>query len=169
MLLNLFKTKYTFLVFFGIGLVIFNRLFGGVVNSSEFISPQFLPLEAEWCFSNGYCLLLEVADRNHEKKIGLMHRLSLIDGTGMWFHFSTSQRVNFWMYKTLIPLDMVFILEGYIVSINANVQPCPLLPCPSYGPSQSIDSVIELPAGTVDKLKIKVGDFVQINKEISSK
>ena len=125
-------------------------------------APQFLPLEAELCLSNGECLLLEVADNDYEREIGLMQRESLAIRTGMLFKFVPPRIVRFWMHKTFIPLDMIFMFNGYVVSIEHNVKVCSRIPCPIYGPDHVVDSVIELAAGEADRLKIFVGDFLSI-------
>ncbi len=134
----------------------------GNVYSSDVRSPQYLPLEARWCLPIGECLLLEIADTIEEKRIGLMERSLIHSGTGMWFQFSPAEIVRFWMHKTYIPLDIVFLSEGLIVAIEKSLKPCFLSPCKSYGPNKLVDSVIELEAGAVERLGIKVGDFVNI-------
>ncbi len=131
--------------------------------SSKVKSPQYLPLEAQWCLPNKDCILLEIADNNHEKQLGLMHRISLDKGTGMWFKFVPSEIVRFWMFETIMPLDMIFLYNGIVVSLETNVEPCSLPPCPTFGPNLLVDGVIEIVAGEVDRLKIKVGDAVEIN------
>ena len=124
--------------------------------------PQHLPLEAQWCLKSGTCLLLEVADKAEERRLGLMQRHALPSGQGMWFPFQPARRLRFWMHNTLAALDMVFVDQGRVIAIEADVPVCPRLPCPSYGPKMQADGVVELAAGEAARLSIKVGDFVQI-------
>jgi uncharacterized membrane protein (UPF0127 family) len=67
------------------------------------------------------------------------------------------------MLNTLAPLDMIFVLGKSVVAIRPRVPVCPGLPCPSYGPFQLADGVVELAAGEADRLGIKAGDAVKIS------
>jgi uncharacterized protein len=98
--------------------------------------------------------------------MGLMYRTSLDTNRGMLFVFSPARPVSFWMKNTLIPLDMVFMSNGIVKHIGANIQPCKVASCPGYGPQSQIpiDNVIELPGGRAAQLKIKVGDRLNIDK-----
>jgi uncharacterized protein len=109
---------------------------------------------------------LEVASTKQEQAIGLMFRQSMPSDRGMVFNFSQSQPAQFWMKNTLIPLDMLFLNKGVIKNIQINVQPCKEEPCPSYGPKPEvlIDQVIELNAGRVATLGLKVGDKLVVQK-----
>ncbi len=158
---------------FPLGLVLIFLDIPSYANSylKEIAPPQYLPQEAQWCLPVGECLLLEVADTVNEKKLGLMNRGSMPRGSGMWFKFAPSQIVRFWMYKTLIPLDMVFFFKGVVIELETNIQPCYISPCISYGPNKLVDGVVELAAGEVNRLNIRVGDTVDIqdNLTITSK
>ena len=168
MLPSLIANKITFpssssigkflILLFGVGLL---PPFSNSVLS-ELRGLQYLPLEAQLCLPIGDCLLLEVADTPEEKSIGLMGRTVLSKGTGMWFQFSPAKIVKFWMHNMNIPVDMIFISDGFITAIETNLPTCLLSKCPKYGPSKLVDGVIELTAGEVERLDIKVGDFVDL-------
>jgi hypothetical protein len=66
------------------------------------------------------------------------------------------------MKNTKIPLDMVFLRNGEVKAIAANVPPCTAEPCPSYGPQIPIDQVIELRGGRAAELGLKVGARVSV-------
>jgi hypothetical protein len=68
------------------------------------------------------------------------------------------------MKNTKIPLDMVFLRDGQVRMLKANVPPCTTNPCPTYGPGSEvpIDQVIELRAGRAAQLGLKTGDRVNI-------
>lgn len=78
----------------------------------------------------------------------------------MSFVYSTPQINKFWMKNTECPLDIVFALNGVINQIHfgepysTNV----------IGNDVLSNLIVEMPAGTVKKLKIKIGDPVQILK-----
>jgi uncharacterized membrane protein (UPF0127 family) len=119
--------------------------------------PQQLPLEAEWCLGSGDCILLEVADQPREQAMGLQLRGRLKPLRGMWFPYDEAQLLRFWMHRTPEPLDMLFLREGRVIAIEAGAEPCPHLPCRSYGPHEQGDGVVELAAGEAERLGITVG------------
>jgi uncharacterized protein len=108
---------------------------------------------------------LEVASTREEIEKGLMYRTSLPEDQGMVFLFHPARAVNFWMYHTLIPLDMLFVKNDKVVKIFANAQPCHSensQDCPTYPPGKGLDAseVIELQAGYAEKHNVKEGDSV---------
>ena len=125
-------------------------------------APQQLPITAQWCLDQHRCIDLEVASTPMQKRIGLMQRTPLPPLRGMWFPFDQRQPLRFWMLNTLAPLDMVFIRDGRVMAIEADVPVCPALPCRGYGPSEPSDGVVELGAGEVRRLGIQVGDKINI-------
>ncbi|MBA4077829.1 MAG: hypothetical protein C0508_22565, partial [Cyanobacteria bacterium PR.023] len=52
---------------------------------------------------------LEVASSKEEIENGLMYRTSMPETQGMVFLFHPHRPVAFWMYHTLISLDMLFV------------------------------------------------------------
>ena len=125
-------------------------------------APQQLPITAQWCLDQHRCIDLEVASTPMQKRIGLMQRTPLPPLRGMWFPFDQRQPLRFWMLNTLAPLDMVFIRDGRVMAIEADVPVCPALPCRGYGPSEPSDGVVELGAGEVRRLGIRIGDWINI-------
>jgi hypothetical protein len=110
----------------------------------------------------GQKISLEVARTPEEQAMGLMYRTSLAPDRGMLFAFNPPRPVSFWMKNVSIPLDMVFLRNGEVKAIAANVPPCTTTPCPSYGPEIAIDQVIELRGGRAAELGLKVGDRVSV-------
>lgn len=134
-----------------------------VVSSSPTNAGQMLPISAQ-AEIKGKRIMLEVARTPQQQQIGLMYRTSLPDDRGMLFPFDPPQPVSFWMKNTLIELDMIFLQNGQVKAIKANVPPCTTTPCPSYGPSQIlIDQVIELRGGRAAELGLNVGDRITID------
>ena len=58
-----------------------------------------------------------------DREKGLMNRHNLAEDTGMLFIFQHPQIVRMWMKDTYIPLDMIFINRGKVVSIHTNAKP----------------------------------------------
>ncbi len=126
--------------------------------------PQQLPIEAQWCLQPDTCIQLEVADQPAEQAMGLQLRGPLPPLRGMWFPFARPSLLRFWMHRTPEPLDMVFVSQGRVIAVEAAAQPCPRLPCRSYGPPQLGDAVVELAAGEAARLGIIPGMDVRIER-----
>jgi uncharacterized protein len=140
-----------------------------VAPAMAITGPQKLPVTARLIVSKASTITaidLEVANTAQEQEIGLMNRPSMPINHGMVFNFTPPMPARFWMKNTLIPLDMLFLRDGKIKNIQANVPPCKADPCPNYGPENQelIDQVIELNAGQAQKLGLKVGDKLTIQK-----
>ena len=92
-------------------------------------SPVMLP--------NGQRILAELATTNAEQERGLMQRTEIGPDRGMLFLFDRRDFRAFWMYRTLIPLDILWMdQDRRIVFISANTSPCPPEQgqnCPLYG------------------------------------
>ncbi|TVP48599.1 MAG: DUF192 domain-containing protein [Halomonas sp.] len=112
-------------------------------------------------------LEVEVAETAAQRQRGLMGREHLPEESGMLFRFESEQPAEnaFWMYRTLIPLDIAFIDdEGRIVAINT-MQPCESSSprsCPSYPAGVAYYSALEVNAGYFAERGISVGDCVSI-------
>lgn len=107
---------------------------------------------------------VEIADEPGERNRGLMGRESMPGDHGMLFLYSAPQGVEngFWMYQTLIPLDIAFIdVDGRIVEIR-EMQPCvsDASHCPATQPGQAYHAALEVNAGTLAQLGVRVGDCV---------
>jgi len=101
-------------------------------------------------------ILLEVATTPEEQAQGLMFRTQLPGDRGMLFNFEEPRVARFWMKNTLIPLDIIFLRQGRVKHILANVPPCKADPCPVYGPLTEVDQVLELKAGQAKTLGLTV-------------
>lgn len=124
--------------------------------------PQQLPITAQWCLDPQRCIALEVAATPRQQAMGLQLRPPLPPLRGMWFPMEPPALARFWMHRTPAPLDMLFVHGGAVVAIEAHTAPCMRLPCPSYGPDQAVDGVLELAAGQAAALGIAVGTPVRI-------
>jgi len=98
-----------------------------------------------------------LADAQSERALGLSGIATLSEKTGVLFVFPSASRYSFWMKDMLIPLDFVWIANGVIVDLTVNVQPESWQPPNSFTAATEFDSVIELPAGTIDKYRLTKG------------
>lgn len=110
---------------------------------------------------------VEVANTEKLRKAGLSGKSSLAQDSGMLFVFDSLQVTpEFWMKGMLIPIDMIWISQGKVVKIDANVQP----PSPGtpdsnltiYAPNGKVDYVLEVNGGFSDKNGIKTGAAVTL-------
>lgn len=105
-------------------------------------------------------VLLQVAQTNLQREIGLMYVRSLSPATGMVFVFDQDAPRHFWMKDTYIPLDMIFVGEDEIVrSVASNVPVDP--PGIADAVRPTVDGVakyvVELGAHEAARLGIKPG------------
>lgn len=101
----------------------------------------------------------EVANTDPTRTIGLMHRAEIAADHGMLFDFKRDRMVSMWMRNTFIPLDMLFLSsEGVVITIAENTVPHSEKTISS---GARVRSVLELQAGTAQRLGIKAGDRVK--------
>jgi len=105
-----------------------------------------------------------VAQTPSQQQQGLSGCTQVPPGHGMYFTFSDKQPVAIWMKDMRIPLDIVWIADGKVIGVNANVPPpasgTPDAQLPKYYPPQLVDRVLELNAGEAQQLGIGVGSSV---------
>jgi uncharacterized membrane protein (UPF0127 family) len=101
---------------------------------------------------------VEIADNEASREEGLMYRPTMPADAGMLFDFKVTDRVYFWMKNTYIPLDMIFIrADGTVATIAENTKPLSEKTVPSEEP---VRFVLEVNAGTAQRIGLKVGDKV---------
>ena len=105
-----------------------------------------------------YSFRVEFARTLDERRYGLMFRETLPENTGMIFINEKPQRFSVWRKNTFIPLDVLFF-DGNrrVVDIFENLKPLDETLHRSTVPALGM---VELPAGTVQKYNIKVGNEV---------
>ena len=117
--------------------------------------------ETAVCFQD-QCFTVETAGTFEEQSQGLQFRTELAPDAGMLFIFSHDGRYAFWMKDTLIPLDMIWLdRDMKVVHMKENVPPCTHDPCPSYSPESPARYVLELNAGMVQKIGLKIDDVMR--------
>lgn len=88
-----------------------------------------------------------------------MYRRSLPPNQGMVFVFPGEGLVPMWMKNTYIPLDMVFVENGNVVSVAENVEP---LSERVIVASEPANRVVELNAGTAASIGLRQGDAMEL-------
>ena len=140
------------------------------------VSVSLLILGSISCFGlddtvvhfNDYIFSVEVAQTRSERARGLMHREQLEPDEGMLFVYEKEGERSFWMKNTLIPLDIIWIdADKEVVFIHERAQPCKVEPCPKISPDVKASYVLELNAGSVEKIGLSVGDKLEFDIEQS--
>ena len=122
------------------------------------ICEKAMAVEPEVCFKER-CVKVELAITEMERAKGLQGREELAEDRGMFFEFEQSGVYRFWMSKTLIPLDIIWLDENLkVVYFQENVLPCQKDPCPTYGSDDESLYVLEVQSGFVNKNKIVRGE-----------
>jgi uncharacterized membrane protein (UPF0127 family) len=78
----------------------------------------------------------------------------------MIFLFRGQSSSRFYMKNTLIPLSIVFVRDGRVVS-TAEMTPCQADPCPTYAAAGPYSFAVEAPARTF--APARPGDLVVLN------
>lgn len=108
----------------------------------------------------GTTFRVELAMTPSEITKGLAYRKHLTPNHGMVFLLDHEEQYGFWMKGMEFPIDILWIQGATIVDIHKNVPVAPAEPYPMYVPRQAVGKVLELAAGTVDRLGIQIGDEV---------
>lgn len=113
---------------------------------------------------NNQTFELIVADSQKEREVGLSETKSLPENQGMIFIFDKPDYYSFWMKNMTIPIDIIYINNGKIVTIHKNAQP-PISQTESpiiYSPLEPSDKVLEIQSGLSEKYDFKKDDKVII-------
>lgn len=113
----------------------------------------------------GAIIFAEVADTLDKRAQGLMYRTAMDENHGMLFIFPESGHWTFWMKNTMIPLDILWMdQKGTIIHIEANVPICTRVDdhCPRHYSYKQSWQVLELNAGTAEKLQLLPGSRLTI-------
>ena len=111
---------------------------------------------------NGHTVRLELAVTDTEREKGLGDRDSLAADSGMLFVYQNKDRYGFWMKGMRFPLDFVWIDGNRIVDLSENI-PAPATPGDrpyELSPHAPVDKVLEVNAGVIQKLGIRIGNTI---------
>lgn len=108
-------------------------------------------------------LIAEIADTRALRSKGLMQREHLGENNGMLFIYGKEQGLSsaFWMYRTLIPIDIAFMDKQGVIKSIKNMTICQSensAKCPVYRSDEPYWSALEVNAGYFLKHNIGVGD-----------
>ena len=120
-----------------------------------------------------HVVVVEVADDGRERQQGLMCRETVPYGSGMLFVFESAYSLNFWMFNTYEPLDIVYLDESRNVVRAVRMEPCPRpdgaednawrshcsAAASPYGSGSAAQYALELPAGWLASVGFELGNL----------
>ncbi|MDO8515806.1 MAG: DUF192 domain-containing protein [bacterium] len=107
---------------------------------------------------------VDIADTGEKRMQGLSGRDPLDPDEGMLFIFDSPGMLGFWMKDMKFDIDIIWIRDGKVIGFSQNAKAEPeksLLQLPLYYPPERAKEVLEVNAGTVARLGIKVGDSAE--------
>ena len=116
---------------------------------------------------NDSIIKAEVAETSSQRSKGLGGREQLASNSGMLFVFEKSDKYPFWMKGLKFPLDFVWIKDDTVIDFLENIPPPSAAQVdsslPIYSSKTEINKILEVNAGTVQRLNIKAGDKIKID------
>ncbi|TNF00004.1 MAG: DUF192 domain-containing protein [Gammaproteobacteria bacterium] len=133
---------------------------------SAVAAPQTGLEQRPGCFISGnrtFPVSLEIARTFNERQRGLMERTRLAERTGMLFIYDQNRSPDhgFWMYNTLIPLDIAYLSSSKRIVNIQTMTPCASSDssqCPTYPAGKPFRYAIEMNSGYFETNRIDVGD-----------
>ena len=107
----------------------------------------------------------DIADTIDKQSIGLSGRPHLGEDEAMLFVFGGYTGRTFWMPDMNFPIDIIWLKDDVVVGFAENAQPEPgvgMFGLKRYASPEPVDKVLEVIAGTVSRLGVKIGDRVAI-------
>jgi uncharacterized protein len=111
----------------------------------------------------------KVAATTEQHRSGLMHVPDLPAGTGMLFVFTDERSGGFWMFNTLVPLDIAYIDDAGRIGTILAMDPCASDDpgdCPTYAPDHPYSTALEVPQGWFAEVGVSPGDRVRWSEPV---
>ena len=145
------------------------------VEDAPWKSPIAFDTTFAWVHSESDStrLLLELAESLSQQQFGMMTRPTLDAESGMLFVYDSAQAPEngFWMFRTIVPLDIAFLDRGNMILSILSMDPCPSpnpQHCPSYPPGIRYWSALEVNRGWFARHGIGVGGVVRLESGAAS-
>ena len=140
-------------------LIIFVVVFIGMGRAQFFESGTG---ENKLIYFKNNSFLVEVAETKEQQEKGLMFAKSLPSNSGMLFVYKDEALRAFYMKNTYISLDIIWMdKEKQVVFIKKNAEAENLNTYETIQPQEKAMYVLELNAGSVDKIGLRLGDKLQ--------
>lgn len=134
-----------------------------LTSASSSTSATSLESRALWSI-NGKTFVLDMAKTMPAQELGLGGRDSLASTSGMLFIFDSPSNYGFWMKDMKFSLDIIWLDQNYkIIYIGHDISS---ITYPEvFYPGSPAKYVIEVNAGTAEKLSLKIGQIMQIQDQ----
>ncbi|MBU0548682.1 MAG: DUF192 domain-containing protein [Candidatus Omnitrophica bacterium] len=147
----------------------FNKAtYASIIFVIVFIGIGRAKLSDSWAGENkliyfkNYSFIVRVGETKQQQEKGLMFLRSLPSNSGMLFVYKDEAPRSFYMKNTYIPLDIIWMnKEKKVVFIKKNAEPEKLDVYETIYPREEAMYVLELNAGSADKIGLKIGDTWQ--------
>ena len=101
--------------------------------------------------------VVELATTPASRQRGLMGRSQLAADRGMLFFYDEQGPRTFWMKNVRFALDILYLDADWRIVHRVTAPPCMTSPCPEYPTSRPARYVLELPAGSGERLGLEPG------------
>lgn len=126
------------------------------------VTPSNSPLATTTIRLNQAIFTVELAQTDAEKTQGLSGRLNLEQNQGMLFVYEATTTPSFWMKEMNFPLDIIWLDQNKkIVDITPDLSPDTFPQ--TFSPKSPVKYALEVPAGTVAKNNLKIGDLIHFS------
>jgi len=105
--------------------------------------------------------VVELATTPASRQRGLMGRPQLAADRGMLFLYDEPAPRTFWMKNVRFGLDILYLDADWRILHLVTAPPCVMPPCPEYPSSQPARYVLELPAGSGERLGLAPGQRLE--------
>lgn len=116
---------------------------------------------------SGQVFEVEVVSSGKDVTKGLSGRDSIESNQGMLFVFDNRYWEVFWMKDMKFNIDLLWLVGDIVVGYEKNMPAPPLgvfdEELKKYASPEQVDRVLELSAGTIDRLNVKIGDRINLN------
>lgn len=113
----------------------------------------------------------KVAATTEDRRHGLMQVPEIPAGIGMLFVFDKERSGGFWMFNTLVPLDIAYIDDAGEIGTILAMEPCGSDDpgdCPTYAPDRPYSAALEVPQGWYADVGVATGDRVAWTEPVTA-
>lgn len=128
-----------------------------IITGTIFYRQNAMPIEK--ISINHHVFEVEVAATVHARIKGLSNRQILPESKGMYFLFPNAAMQKFTMRAMRFPIDIIWVDDNIIMGTTSNIHPESK---EIYTSPLPVNRVLELPANSVAKYAIRVGDRVEL-------
>ena len=101
---------------------------------------------------------VELADTFWKRFLGLMFRRKFPNGNALFFNLQKSSSCSIHMFFVRFPIDLLYLDSRFmVVELHMKLKPWQI-----YIPKTVAKYIIELPAGTISRSKVKIGHKIKL-------